>query len=114
MDTPQLEAATLAGAAATLAAPGTDAVLGPGDDGGYWAIGLRRPDPRAFEGVPMSTERTCREQRRRLAGLGMRVHGLPRMRDVDTFDDADAVARLCPDSRFANAVARLRAPASGS
>jgi rSAM/selenodomain-associated transferase 1 len=110
MDTPQLTPALLAHAARALRRPGTDAVLGPALDGGYWTIGLRDPDPSVFEGVPMSSDRTCEAQRRRLAELGLRVATLPQMRDVDTIDDAHAVARACPGSAFAAAfAAQLRA-----
>ena len=110
MDTPQLSPALLARAARALRRPRTDAVLGPALDGGYWTIGLREPDPAVFEGVPMSSHLTCEAQRRRLAELGLRVATLPRMRDVDTVEDAHAVARACPGSAFAAALdAQLRA-----
>jgi rSAM/selenodomain-associated transferase 1 len=110
MDTPQLSPALLARAARALRRPRTDAVLGPALDGGYWTIGLRDPDPAVFDGVPMSSDRTCEAQRRRLAELGLRIATLPRMRDVDTIDDAHAVARACPGSAFAVAMAaQLRA-----
>ena len=110
MDTPQLSPALLASGARALRRPRTDAVLGPALDGGYWTIGLREPEPAVFEGVPMSSQRTCEVQRRRLAELGLRVATLPRMRDVDTIEDAHAVARACPGSVFAAAVdAQLRA-----
>jgi uncharacterized protein len=105
MDTPQLSPALLARAARALHRPRTDAVLGPALDGGYWTIGLRDSDPAVFEGVPMSSDRTCAAQRRRLAELGLRVSTLPWMRDVDTIDDAHAVARACPGSAFAAALA---------
>jgi rSAM/selenodomain-associated transferase 1 len=106
MDTPQLSPALLAHAARALRRPGTDAVLGPALDGGYWTIGLKDPDPAVFEGVPMSSSRTCDAQRRRLAELGLRVAMLPWMRDVDTIDDAHAVAAACPGSAFAAVLAR--------
>jgi glycosyltransferase A (GT-A) superfamily protein (DUF2064 family) len=98
----------LARAARALRRSRTDAVLGPAPDGGYWTIGLRDPDPSVFEGVPMSSDRTCAAQRRRLAELGVRVATLPWMRDVDTIDDAHAVARACPGSAFAAALATQR------
>jgi len=104
MDTPQVTPALLAGAARTLDRPGTDAVLGLTDDGGYWIIGLRRPDPGVFEGVPMSSPRTGEAQLARLRDLGLTTALVPRLRDVDDFDDAVAVARLAPDSRFASAL----------
>jgi len=105
MDTPQVTPGDLREGLARLAEPATDAVLGPAPDGGYWAIGLRKPDPRAFVGVPMSTGRTCRAQRARLASLGLRVRDLPALRDVDRIDDARAVAALAPSGRFARALA---------
>ncbi len=106
MDTPQVNPAILAGALGDLLAPSTDAVLGPCEDGGYWGIGLMRADPRAFEGVPMSTERTAELQLRRLEALGLRTALLPTLRDVDRHADAVAVARQAPASGFARALAR--------
>jgi uncharacterized protein len=110
MDTPQVTPDMLAFAGQTLARPGTDAVLGPALDGGYWAIGLSRPDPAVFEGVPMSTADTCREQRRRLRELRLRTAGLPPLRDVDEIGDARAVAGAWPGTRFADAFHRLGRP----
>lgn len=107
MDTPQVTPALLGHAAASLAAPGVDAVLGPALDGGYWTIGLRRPDPGVFAGVPMSTPDTCAAQRRRLRELGLRTAGLAALRDVDTIADACAVALAAPGTRFARGLARL-------
>ncbi len=110
MDTPQLEPGGLRAGIELLARPGVDAVLGPAPDGGYWAIGLRRPDPDVFRGVPMSVTWTAAAQRARLERLGLRVADLPRLRDVDTIGDALTVAREAPATRFA---ARLAAIAPG-
>ncbi len=107
MDTPQVTSAELARAMRTLHEPGVDAVLGRANDGGWWAIGLRRADPRVFAGVPMSTEHTGADQLSRLDSLGYRTRLLAEMQDVDTFADAVDVARLIPGSRFANAVNAL-------
>jgi rSAM/selenodomain-associated transferase 1 len=101
MDTPQVTRAQLAGALARLDDPATDAVLGPTADGGYWAIGLSSADPRVFDGVPMSTAQTGAAQRARLSELGLRVAELEALRDVDTWDDATAVAAAAPWTRFA-------------
>ena len=109
MDTPQVTPSLLGAAAASLARPGRDAVLGPARDGGYWCIGLRRPDPRVFAGVPMSTTITGDVQLARLHELGLAVELLPRLRDVDVFRDALAVAREVPGSRFASTLASLAA-----
>jgi len=101
MDTPQLTRALLCRALERLAEPGVDAVLGPTTDGGYWTIGLRDPDPAVFQDVPMSTGGTAGAQRARLQRLGLRVAELATLRDVDTYEDAEAVAALAPWSRFA-------------
>ena len=93
-----------------------DAVLGLADDGGYWAVGLRRPDPALFHGVPMSEAVTGQAQLERLRGAGLRVRLLPPLRDVDTVSDAAAVARAAPGTRFARVWAGLshRATAGGT
>jgi rSAM/selenodomain-associated transferase 1 len=106
MDTPQLTPALLRHAASALA--DADAALGLAADGGYWGIGLRRPDAAAFDGVPMSTAHTGRVQRARLHALGLRVRDLPLLRDVDTYADACAVAPLTAHgSAFAAALSEL-------
>jgi rSAM/selenodomain-associated transferase 1 len=102
MDTPQVRPADLL---AGLRALGRhDAVLGPAADGGYWAIGLRRPDPGALLGVPMGGDRTLAAQRRRLDALGLRRAELRMLRDVDTWADAVAAAAEAPRTRFATAL----------
>ena len=101
MDAPQVQPALLEDALAALMGPSVDAVLGGAPDGGYWAIGLREPDARVFEGVPMSSAKTVAAQRRRLSALGLEWEELPELRDVDTIEDARAVAAACPGSRFA-------------
>ncbi|MBD5784834.1 TIGR04282 family arsenosugar biosynthesis glycosyltransferase [Cellulosimicrobium terreum] len=96
MDTPQLAPEL---AAADLA--GRDAVLGLAQDGGYWAIGLRAPNPDLFLGVPMSEPTTGAVQLDRLRSRGLSVGMLPVLRDVDEPDDARAVAAAAPGTRFA-------------
>jgi uncharacterized protein len=113
MDTPQLSPARLTATLRALDAPGVDAVLGPAVDGGWWALGLRTPDPAVFRGVPMSTPHTGDAQRARLHELRLRTAALPTLRDVDDLDDALAVARTAPDSRFA-ATLRSMLPRLGS
>jgi hypothetical protein len=113
MDTPQVTPARLTGALRALGAPGVGAVLGPSVDGGWWALGLRAPDPGVFLGVAMSTPHTGDAQRARLHELRLCTAALPTLRDVDDFDDALAVARTAPGSRFAatlrSMLPRLRA-----
>jgi hypothetical protein len=104
MDTPQVGPWLLEEAISSLQEPGTDAVLGHAEDGGYWAIGLRRPDPRAFAGVPMSVAETGARQEEALRALGLRLGLLPTLRDVDLIDDARAVAAMTPGGGFARAL----------
>lgn len=104
MDTPQVTPALL-----TVDFAGCDAYFGPAEDGGFWALGLAHPDPELLRGVPMSTPTTGAVQRERLAVAGLRVRELPRLRDVDTVGDAEAVAAAAPESRFAAELGRLGA-----
>ncbi|HEX3394481.1 MAG TPA: DUF2064 domain-containing protein [Acidimicrobiales bacterium] len=106
-DTPQVTPELLGLALATLGAPGVDAVLGPTDDSGYWALGLGLADPRAVVGVPMSSPFTLTAQRDRLHSLGLRVGELPSLRDVDTMADARAVAGAVPGSNLARTLAAI-------
>ncbi|MBW3627210.1 MAG: DUF2064 domain-containing protein [Actinobacteria bacterium] len=108
MDTPQVTPTLLGEAVEALTTPGVDAVLGRATDGGWWAVGLRRPDPAAFLGVPMSMAQTHAAQLRRLAALGYRVEQLAELRDVDRFDDALAVAAEIPGSEFARRLREIR------
>jgi uncharacterized protein len=114
MDTPQVTPDLL-----TVDWQAADAVFGPAADGGFWALGLRVPDPALVRGVPLSTESTGTIQRARLLAAGLRVADLPLLRDVDTAADAVAVARQAPRSRFAArarefaAIARLACEVAG-
>lgn len=107
MDTPQLTPDLL-----SCDFDAYPAWLGPADDGGYWAIGLAEPDPRHVLGVPMSQPHTCAAQRQALAAGGLDVATLPVLRDVDSWDDAVAVSRDAPRTRFAGALARIRSQAA--
>lgn len=106
-DTPQVTPELLDGALSALARPGVDAVLGPTDDAGYWALGLRQARAEVFLGVPMSHPTTLGSQRRRLRRLRLRVAELAPLRDVDDIGDAVAVAAAIPRSRFAAALAAI-------
>lgn len=104
MDTPQVTPEVLDDALVELYRPGIDAVLGDANDGGWWAIGLHRPDARVFAGVPMSDATTGARQRARLRELGSRIGDLPTLTDVDTMADAVEVAASAPATAFARAL----------
>lgn len=108
MDTPQLDEALLDEAGRALGS--CDAVLGPARDGGWWALGVHDPrHARVLAGVPMSTPDTGALTLRALHAAGLRVTLLPELSDVDTMEDAERVAAVAPGSRFAAAVAQVRA-----
>lgn len=106
MDTPQLQAADLDLALALL--DDHDAALGLAEDGGWWAVALRRPDPSVFLGVPMSTAHTGQAQRDRLTGLGLRVAALPTMRDIDDIGDLAVIAAAHPRLRVSTTASRFQ------
>ena len=101
MDTPQLTSHILDACIEALLAPDIDAVLGLATDGGWWALGLRRPNPGLLLGVPMSLATTGRDQLQRVQDAGLRVAMLPELTDVDTPQDAEDVAAGAPGTRFA-------------
>jgi rSAM/selenodomain-associated transferase 1 len=104
MDTPQLTTAQLTAAVRALL-HGADAVLGPTDDGGWWTLGLREPAHAAvLHDVPMSTPDTHAHTLTALRSRGLNVTPLTRLRDVDTIDDAHAVAASFPHCRLADVV----------
>jgi rSAM/selenodomain-associated transferase 1 len=89
-DSPTLPAAYVAEAFARLDGP-DDVVLGPCDDGGYYLIGLKRPQPRLLREVQMSTPFVVRDTLALADALGLKVALLPAWYDVDT---AAELARL--------------------
>jgi rSAM/selenodomain-associated transferase 1 len=106
MDTPQLTPALLDDGLDAVASG--DSAFGASPDGGYWGIGLHTPDPAVFAGVPMSSKRTGAIQRAQMSLLGLHPRILPPLLDVDTLDDALAVAAGARGTRFAAKVAALR------
>lgn len=105
-DTPQVTAGLLEDALGTLDVAAS--ALGHAADGGWWAIGLRCPDPAVFRGVPMSTNSTGAAQDRRLRSLGLDVALLPTLVDLDTVDALPAVVGAGSATRTAALADRLR------
>jgi glycosyltransferase A (GT-A) superfamily protein (DUF2064 family)/molybdopterin-guanine dinucleotide biosynthesis protein A len=110
MDTPQATPGLLDEALSVVVDGGRDAALGLAEDGGWWALGLARPHPDAFAGVPMSRDDTGLRQLRRLLALGLTVADLPQLRDLDDIEDARAIARLAPRTRTAVRLRELLEP----
>jgi uncharacterized protein len=66
-----------------------DVVLGPCDDGGYYLIGLKRPQPRLLRDVQMSTPYVVRDTLTLAERLGLQVALLPPWYDVDTVGELE-------------------------
>ena len=64
-----------------------DVVIGPASDGGYYLIGLARPAPELFVGIPWSSPDTCRVTLAAADRAGLRVVLLEELFDVDTAAD---------------------------
>ncbi|MBK1787163.1 TIGR04282 family arsenosugar biosynthesis glycosyltransferase [Prauserella cavernicola] len=106
MDTPQVTPSLLDSVADGLARD--DAVLGPAEDGGWWALALHDPRQAAvLADVPMSRPDTGSLTRAALQAAGLRTGPATALRDVDTIDDVDAVVNAVPGSRFAAAARSL-------
>ena len=87
-DCPGLRAGHLTEAFAALDT--ADVVLGPATDGGYYLLGLRRPQPELFANKAWSTASVLADTVADARRLGLRVALLPELRDVDTADDLAA------------------------
>lgn len=76
------------------AATGADVVLGPAADGGYYLLGVRRPQPDLFDNIAWSTAAVAAQTRARCQAAGLRVAELPPLSDVDTGADLAAFPAL--------------------
>lgn len=88
-DTPELSAHVLEQAVSALTTRGSDTVLGPAPDGGYYLLGLREPHPSLFADIPWGTERVAGLTESRIAQLGLRCRRLPALADIDTRADLE-------------------------
>jgi hypothetical protein len=102
MDTPQISVDDLLAADAFVDASG--AAIGLAEDGGWWLLGLADASRAAvLVDVPMSVPETAA---RTLDAIGGDPPHLRVLRDMDTWDDAVAIAAVIPDSRVAETVKR--------
>ena len=60
-----------------------EVVIGPAMDGGYYLLGLNRPEPRLFEDIAWSTESVFPVTLERIKEKGLTVKILPTLEDVD-------------------------------
>lgn len=92
-DIPLLPAETIEQAFEKLQG-GAETVFGPSEDGGYYLIGVTRPQPLLLRSITYSTSSVLYETLLRAAPLGVRLALLPAYYDIDTPDD---LARLRAD-----------------
>lgn len=71
-----------------------DLVIGPASDGGYYLIGMKRPEPRLFEDIAWSTPTVCRQTLAKARALQLSAHILPTLHDVDEAEDWEKVKHL--------------------
>jgi hypothetical protein len=77
-----------------------EATFGPSEDGGYYLIGLTRPQPRLLREVRMSTPRVLQDTLALADQENVRVALLPQWYDIDTIHD---LRRLAGELRESNA-----------
>ncbi len=98
MDTPQLAAVDLLLAGQALESH--DVAVGPAEDGGWWLLALRTPvHAKVLANVPMSRPNTGRLTVDALIEAGADVMMLRPLADVDTWEDARALALEHPRLR---------------
>ena len=70
---------------------GHDVVFGMAEDGGYYLLGLSRPAPGLFRGIPWSSEQTLAASFAAASDAGLVVGLLRPLSDVDTLADWERV-----------------------
>ena len=66
---------------------GTDVVIGPAEDGGYYLIGMRNHHAFLFTDIPWSTPAVLSTTAERIRTQNLRLHTLPLRKDLDTPED---------------------------
>lgn len=107
-DSPTLPPAFLASALERLAEGRADVALGPTEDGGYYAVGMREPAAGLFDSVEWSTPRAYAQTVRNAARLNLSLSELPPWYDVDTPADLARLRAELNDDEGA----RRRAPST--
>lgn len=86
-DCPELAEAHFRETEATLRSASADVVFGPAEDGGYTLVALCRSQPTLFQGIPWSSPKTLQSSLSAARANGLRVHLLPTLSDLDTYED---------------------------
>ena len=117
-DTPWMRAGRLRAAFAAL--QGSDVVIGPAEDGGYYLLGMRTMMPGIFRGIPWSTARVLKLTLGVAERLNLHAKLLPQDFDLDRPEDLRGAvrmlksnARLAPGLAAAVAQIRLQRKSTG-
>jgi hypothetical protein len=78
---------------AVSALESNDLVLGPGEDGGYYLVGMTQPRAALFSEIAWSSDLVLTQTIERARALNLHTHLLPPWYDVDTPADARRLAR---------------------
>jgi rSAM/selenodomain-associated transferase 1 len=81
-------------------ASGTEVVVGPAADGGYYLVGLSRPVSEPFRGVPWGTSSVYATTLERIATAGLRMDTLPAWFDIDERHDLDRLRTCLAEDRL--------------
>ncbi|NKB38997.1 MAG: DUF2064 domain-containing protein [Gammaproteobacteria bacterium] len=76
---------------------GSDAVLGPAKDGGYYLLGLTSPQPDLFNSMQWETSLVLKETRLRMRKARLDWFELNEYQDVDVPEDLAAYVQLMKD-----------------
>ena len=92
-DSPDLPGEKVLAGRQALESGRADVVLGPSPDGGYYLVGLKKPQPQLFQGMSWSTSAVLADTLARARRLSLAVHQLPSWPDIDTSADLQAFRR---------------------
>ncbi len=105
-DSPTLPPRVIEQACQSLSAGSADVALGPTVDGGYYLVGVRKPELQIFQDVSWSSRNTFAHTARNVRQLNLKLLTLEQWHDVDTFADL----RSLSDELLSDENARCRAP----
>ena len=86
-DSPDLPKSTVRESFRLLLSGRADAVFGPSFDGGYYLVGLRRPQPELFENISWSTATVLEATLAKARAIGLKTELLAWWNDLDTCAD---------------------------
>ncbi len=95
-DSPHISHALISQAQEAL--DGADVVLGPAEDGGYYLIAMRKPHD-VFSGIPMSTQHVLHMTVDKAHHLGLSVHLLEPLFDIDELPDLFRLAHILQEEQ---------------